>query len=167
MAKVGLIWAQAEKTRVIGVNNTIPWHIPEDMRHFNELTKDSTVIMGKATWFSLPEKFRPLPSRRNLVLSSDLSLEAPGAFTYSSLERAFASVDTEWAWIMGGQRVYESALLFADRLEITQVDLPNVEGDTFAPTIPHNFRAISSGEWQVSEKSGTRYRFETYEPAPG
>ena len=168
MPKIGLVWAQTEKG-VIGINNTIPWHSSEDLKHFNEVTRGSTVIMGKATWFSLPERFRPLPNRRNLVLSSDLSLQADGAEVFSSLENAFASVETEWAWVMGGQRVYADALLFADRLEITKIDLPEVVGDTFAPSIPTSFRLEKSypeqsEKWAeaVINSDDPRYRFESY-----
>jgi len=164
MTKIGLIWAQTPN-RVIGSDNTIPWHLSEDLQHFNQITSGSTVVMGKSTWFSLPEKFRPLPNRRNLVLSSDLSLDVAGAESFSSLENAFASVDTEWAWVMGGQRVYESTLMYADRLEITTVNLPELTGDTFAPTIPYDFTKIDGNpkdaDWFLS-KNGIEYRFETY-----
>ena len=163
-SKVGLIWAQ-NADGVIGLGDTIPWHIPEDLKHFNEITMGSTLIMGRSTWLSLPEKFRPLPGRRNLVLSSNLEFDAPGAEVFSSLETAFSSATTEWVWVIGGSRVYKESLLFADRLEVTQVDLPWVVGDTFAPPIPYAFKRSSSGlkdgEWLTS-KNDLQYRFESY-----
>lgn len=163
--KIGLIWAQNQKL-VIGANNAIPWYIPEDLKHFNQVTSGSTLIMGKATWFSLPPAFRPLPNRRNLVLSSDLSWEAPGAEVFSSFNTAFASVATEWVWVIGGSSVYSTSLMFADRLEVTQVNLPDVTGDTFAPVISHYFNkekgTPASDEWLISPSSKIEYRFETY-----
>ncbi len=163
---VGLIWSETVNG-VIGANNTIPWHLPEDLKRFNQITRGSTVIMGKKTWFSLPEKFRPLPGRRNLVLSSNIGLKFEGAHLFSSLENAFASVDTEWAWVIGGQRLYESALLFADRIEVTVVNLPDVVGDAFAPGVPNSFYHTGSepadADWFVST-DGVGFRFESYLP---
>lgn len=164
MPKVGLVWAQ-NTDRAIGVDGGIPWHLPEDLKHFSEVTLNSTVIMGKATWFSLPEKFRPLPKRKNLVLSSNPDFIADGADTFTSIEDAIDSVETEWAWIIGGQRLYETSMVFADKLEITQVDLPDVEADTFAPIVPPSFQDMTvrpdEHNWFTST-NGTRYRFETH-----
>lgn len=161
MAKIGLIWAQ-NADRAIGLDGQIPWHIPEDLKHFNEVTSGSTVVMGRSTWFSLPERFRPLPRRRNLVLSSDPEFVVEGGETFTSFESAFAAVETEWAWVIGGQRVYETALPFADQLEITQINLPDIEADTFAPVVPTRFQKRGAEEWLVSSANQTEYRFETY-----
>jgi dihydrofolate reductase len=162
MTKVGLIWAQ-NSDRVIGLNGQMPWHIPEDLKHFNEITSGSNVIMGRSTWFSLPERFRPLPNRRNMVLSSDPAFHVEGGETFTSFELALNAVESDWVWAMGGSRIYEAALSFADRIEVTQVNMPNIEADTFAPVIPARFTNVSrEQEWLASSQSDFEYKFETY-----
>jgi dihydrofolate reductase len=150
---IGLIWAQAANG-VIGRDNAIPWHIPEDMKHFRELTAGSAVLMGRRTWESLPPRFRPLPGRRNLVLSRT---PQEGAETFGSLEKALADVTGD-VWVMGGSAVYAAALPFADRIEVTEIR-ETFEGDTYAPEVDRAPR--TTGEWQEST-SGLHYRFVSY-----
>lgn len=150
---IGLIWAQAANG-VIGRDNAIPWHIPEDMKHFRETTAGAAVLMGRHTWESLPPRFRPLPGRRNLVLSRT---PQEGAETFSTLEKALADVTGE-LWVMGGSAVYAATLPFADRVEVTEIR-EVVEGDTYAPKVDRE--PVSVGEWQES-KSGLHYRFVSY-----
>jgi dihydrofolate reductase len=150
---IGLIWAQAPDG-VIGRDGTMPWHIPEDMKHFREITAGSAVLMGRRTWESLPPRFRPLPGRRNLVLSRT---PQEGAETFPSLEKALADVTGD-LWVMGGSAVYAAALPFADRVEVTEIR-EAFEGDTYAPAIDR--APISVGEWQESS-SGLHYRFVSY-----
>jgi dihydrofolate reductase len=150
---IGLIWAQAPDG-VIGRDGTMPWHIPEDMKHFREITAGSAVLMGRRTWESLPPRFRPLPGRRNLVLSRT---PQEGAETFPSLEKALADVTGD-LWVMGGSAVYTAALPFADRVEVTEIR-EAFEGDTYAPAIDR--APISVGEWQESS-SGLHYRFVSY-----
>ncbi|MGI4895085.1 MAG: dihydrofolate reductase, partial [Janthinobacterium lividum] len=87
---IGLVWAQSANG-IIGVDGRIPWRIPEDMAHFAALTMGSSVVMGRATWESLPPRFRPLPGRRNLVLSRDPGYVAEGAEVVHDLASARAS----------------------------------------------------------------------------
>ncbi|OZD73514.1 dihydrofolate reductase [Rhodococcus sp. 14-2470-1a] len=155
---VGAIWAQAHDG-VIGDGTTIPWHIPEDMAHFREITRGHPVVMGRRTWDSLPERFRPLPGRRNIVVTRDRSWHADGADTAGSVEDALALVDGE-VWVIGGGEIYRAALPFTTRLEVTEIDL-SVEGETRAPHIPDGW-AATLGEWRVSEKSGHRFRWNQY-----
>jgi dihydrofolate reductase len=150
---IGLIWAQ-DPNGVIGRDNTIPWRIPEDMRHFREVTAGSAVLMGRLTWESLPPRFRPLPGRRNLVLSRT---PQEGAETFPSLEKALAGVTGD-VWVMGGSAVYAAALPFADRVEVTEIR-ETFEGDTYAPKIDRE--PVSVGAWQESS-SGLHYRFVSY-----
>ena len=150
---IGLIWAQAANG-VIGRDNAIPWHIPEDMKHFRELTAGSAVLMGRRTWESLPPRFRPLPGRRNLVLSRT---PQEGAETFSSLEKALVDVTGD-LWVMGGSAVYAAALPFADRVEVTEIR-EAFEGDTYAPMVDR--APVSVGEWQESS-SGLHFRFVSY-----
>jgi len=135
MTEVVIIAAVA-KNRVIGKDNTLIWSIPEDMAHFKALTAGHVVIMGRKTWESLPPRFRPLPGRRNIVISRQADYSAPGAEVASSLEEAlvFAS-SAEQVFIIGGEQIYRQAMDAAHRLEITRVDL-EPEGDAWFPEIP-------------------------------
>lgn len=128
---IGLIWAQAANG-VIGRGNEIPWHVPEDMAHFREITAGSTVLMGRRTWQSLPARFRPLPDRRNLVLSRDPDFAADGAEVVHDLAAALAEPGE--VWVMGGANVYAEAMPKSDVIEQTVLREP-VEGDVFAPVI--------------------------------
>lgn len=152
-----MIWAQAAD-RVIGRDGSIPWHLPEDMARFRALTSGAAVIMGRRTWESLPPRFRPLPGRRNVVLTSDASFadtEHAG-----SLAEALARIEGE-AWIIGGASLYAEALSVADRLEVTEIDLL-VDGDVHAPEIGDGWvETGTTPEWSPSA-NGLRYRFRTY-----
>lgn len=159
MTQVGLIWAQASGG-VIGNGQSIPWHVPEDTAHFKAITQGHPVIMGRKTWDSLPERFRPLPGRRNIVVTRDSAWSAAGAETVHSVEDALGRVDDGIAWVMGGGEIYRAALPFASELQVTEIDL-SVEGETLAPSIPDGWTA-TPGEWQTSRKDGIRYRFLQY-----
>jgi dihydrofolate reductase len=164
---VALIWAQSSNG-VIGRDGELPWRIPEDMAHFRELTRGATVVMGRRTWESLPERFRPLPGRRNLVLSRDPSYDAPGATVVVSLPDAFAAADGD-VWVAGGAAVYAAALSHADRLHVTDVDTV-VDGDVVAPALGHEWREVRHDPpqgWHTST-GGLRYRYrELTRPASG
>lgn len=158
---IGLIWAQAHD-RVIGRDNGIPWHIPEDLRHFKDVTGSARVVMGRRTWESLPERFRPLPGRENVVLTSDPAYDAPGAVLMRSLDEALETDDD--VWVIGGANVYVAAIEHADVLEVTEVDL-DVPGDTYAPLVTADWivQATSPADgWHESSSDGLRYRFLTY-----
>ena len=122
-ASIRMMWAQTSDG-VIGDGDSMPWHIPEDLAHFRDTTMGAPVIMGRRTWDSLPERFRPLPGRRNIVLSRSLAAEdVPGAELAHSLESALVLLaDEPVAWIIGGGRVYREALRLADKCEVTEVD---------------------------------------------
>ncbi|MDI6627266.1 MAG: dihydrofolate reductase [Rhodococcus sp. (in: high G+C Gram-positive bacteria)] len=156
---VGLIWAQTT-AGVIGDAGSIPWHVPEDMAHFKSKTAEHPVIMGRKTWDSLPAKFRPLPGRRNIVVTRNSSWTADGAENAPSVADAVALVGESPVWIMGGGEIYRSAMDIATHLEVTEVDL-DVEGDTKAPEIPDGW-AATAGEWQSSRVDGTRFRWVEY-----
>ena len=173
-AVIGVIWAQTPD-RVIGAEGSMPWHVPEDLAYFKQVTHGSPVIMGRRTWESLPEKFRPLPGRVNVVITSDdhraHQLAEQGALAASSLEEAVATAqphaaETSTVWIMGGGAVYAEALEknLARVASVTQLNV-SVEGDTYAPALDpeqwHLVSAMPSQGWETSE-TGTGYRFETY-----
>jgi len=154
---VGLIWAQSS-SGVIGRDNGIPWRVPEDIARFKELTMGHTVIMGRMTWESLPAKFRPLPGRRNVVVTRQAGYLAEGAEVVGSVEDA----PLDDAWVIGGSQIYGLALPLATRCEVTEVDidLHREEDDALAPVLDEGWVG-TEGHWQDSS-SGLRYRFYTY-----
>jgi dihydrofolate reductase len=155
---LGLIWAQST-SGVIGRDNGIPWRLPEDQARFKELTTGHTVVMGRLTWESLPTKVRPLPRRRNVVVTRHAEYVAEGATVVSSLDQALDRDDT---WVIGGAQIYALALPFATRCEVTEVDvtLQREDGDAVAPVLDEAW-AGTWGDWLTSA-SGLRYRFVTY-----
>ncbi|GAB3433491.1 dihydrofolate reductase [Flindersiella endophytica] len=154
--RIGVEWAQSSNG-VIGRDGTLPWHLPEDMKHFRTLTAGATVLMGRHTWESLPPRFRPLPGRRNLVLSRT---PQPDVETFPDLPSALAAVTGD-VWVMGGAEVYRAALPFADRIVVTEIREP-FEGDTYAPDIGRPPDSV--GDWQQST-TGLHYRFLTWDMA--
>lgn len=166
-SRIGLIWAEAEGG-VIGAGGGMPWHVPEDMARFKAITMGAPVVMGRRTWESFPPRFRPLPGRRNIVVTRQASWQEAGAESAASLESALAAAaegDPDWIWIVGGGQLYREAIARADRLEVTELDVA-VEGDTTAPDRDH-WRTVAVDPpdgWHTS-RSGIRYRFLTLEPA--
>ena len=152
---IGLIWAQAANG-VIGRGNAIPWHIPEDMTHFREVTHGATVVMGRRTWESLPARFRPLPGRRNVVLTRDEGWTADGAEVVHDLAAAL----TGDCWVIGGADVYAAALPRADVLEVTELQDP-YDGDVRAPAIDPSWRVDADSGWQQSS-AGPTFRWLRY-----
>ncbi|MFA5935902.1 MAG: dihydrofolate reductase [Patescibacteria group bacterium] len=125
--------AGISKNNCIGKNGSLPWRIPEDMKHFKDLTMDHPVIMGRKTWESIPEKFRPLPGRRNIVVTRQSDYALPeGVDRAGSVDEAIDLARDPF--VIGGTEIYAQAMERADRLEITHVD-QNVDGDAFFPTI--------------------------------
>ena len=157
---VALVWAEA-RGGVIGHGGGIPWHLPEDLAHFRELTTGSTVVMGRKTWDSLPERFRPLPGRANVVVTRQADWRADGAETAGSVEEALREHASggRAAWVIGGGEIYRQALPLASRVEITEVDL-EVEGDTRAPEVGDGWvRAVTPPTGWSESRTGIRYRF--------
>ena len=162
---LGLIWAQA-RGGVIGADGALPWHLPEDLKLFRERTTGSTVVMGRRTWDSLPERFRPLPGRTNVVLTSDPGWSAAGARRAGSVDDVLAEPGT--VWVIGGGAVYAAFLPHAERLVITDVDL-DVAGDTWAPAIGaewHRTARTPDDGWSISASTGLRYAVSEYARGP-
>jgi len=158
---ISLIWAEAANG-VIGADGTMPWHVPEDMAHFKELTLGSTVLMGRRTWESFPPRFRPLPERRNVVLTRDPSWTAEGAEVVHSLDDGLALDPSPW--IIGGAQLFAATIDRAARLEVTEIDA-TPDGDTSAPAIDRSVWQLTpltaDAPWLTS-RTGLRYRFRTY-----
>ncbi len=138
----------------------MPWHLPEDLAHFKRVTLGAPVVMGRRTWESLPERFRPLPGRENIVVTRDAALVAPGARVVRSTADAFAAAG-EKIWVIGGGELYRAALPLATELVITRIDMTVPDADTFAPELSSDWQLVDPGEPLVSQ-TGLGYRFERY-----
>lgn len=162
--RTGLIWAEAADG-VIGADGGIPWHVPEDGAHFRTVTMGAPVVMGRRTWDSLPDRFRPLPGRRNIVVTRQDAWSADGAQRAASLDEALALAGDGTVWVIGGGQLYREAVGTADVLEVTELDLV-VPGDAYAPG-REGFRLVAADPeegWHTS-RTGVRYRFRTFERA--
>ena len=120
-----------DRNNGIGYQNRLPWHIPEDMRHFRELTTGHTVLMGRKTWDSLPAKFRPLPNRKNIVLTNQKDFVADGATVINSISDIPAD---KRVFVIGGATLYAQLIEVADVLHVTRVNT-SAEVDTYFPQI--------------------------------
>jgi dihydrofolate reductase len=157
---VSLIAAVA-RGGVIGREGAIPWHVPEDVARFKELTTGHAVVMGRKTWDSLPERFRPLPGRRNVVVTRSADWSAPGATRAGSVEDALTLVgDDEHVFVIGGAEIYAAALPHADELLLTELDV-DVAGDTVFPHWDRRAFEETDRTEHVSP-DGTRFAFATY-----
>jgi len=137
--EIVLIAAVAEENRVIGKDKDLPWHIPEDLKHFKRLTTGHPLLMGRKTFESIVHQFGgPLPDRRTVVLTTKGELpEYPDVEAYASIEAALKALEGEdTVFIGGGEAVYEQFLPRADRLELTLVE-GDYEGDTYFPEYEH------------------------------
>jgi dihydrofolate reductase len=134
MSRINLIYARAANG-VIGKDGVMPWHLPEDLAHFKQLTHGCPVIMGRKTWDSLPAKFRPLPGRINIVITRNAEWQADGAQRAGSLEEALAQAgNAAEIWVIGGAQIYAQAEPLARRAEVTEIDA-DFDGDAYAPTL--------------------------------
>ncbi len=161
---VGMIWAQTVDG-VIGRNGSMPWHLPEDLAHFKRTTQGHPVIMGRRTWESFPEKYRPLPGRTNIVVSRQELDPAryPGAVVVHSLEDAFReagmSDGSDQIWVIGGGQIYAEAAPHAHVALVTVIDSA-MEGDTHAPVLANawNLTGVDPSEGWSTSANGTRFR---------
>jgi len=157
-APLALIWAM-DRGRCIGKGGALPWHFSEDLQHFKRTTKGHAVIMGRLTWASLG---KPLPGRRNLVVTRDVASVPAGAEAFSSVEAAIAAARATdpMPFIIGGAQLYAATLPLATRLHITEVNA-QADGDTFFPAFDLTpFRETERREGETPELT-----FLTYERA--
>lgn len=166
---INAIWAQALDRAgrpVIGRDGDMPWHLPEDLAHFQDCTRGQAVVMGRRTWESLPTKFRPLPGRFNVVVTSG---EGPrNSASATSLAGALELVEEQEpssdVWIIGGARLFAEATRVADEVVVTEIDLVT-EGDTFAPELDPADWTVTSASDPRTSTTGLSYRFVTYRHA--
>ncbi|RZU03139.1 dihydrofolate reductase [Rivibacter subsaxonicus] len=158
--------AAVARDGAIGRDGQMPWHLPEDLAHFRRVTMGCPVIMGRRTWASLPPRFRPLPGRRNVVLTRDPAWHADGAEAASSLQAALALLqDHGRVFVIGGGELYAQALPLAQTLVLTEIDLLVPDADTHFPAWDRNAFAETARETGVSKSDadhGLRYAFVTY-----
>ncbi|GAB3531154.1 dihydrofolate reductase [Arthrobacter tecti] len=161
---IGMIWAQTVDG-VIGRDGGMPWRLPEDMAHFKRTTEGHPVIMGRRTWESFPERYRPLPGRTNIVVSRQTLDQAgyPGAVVVGSLDEAFTearrSEGAEEIWIIGGGQIYAEAAPLANAALVTLIE-SSADGDTYAPVLVGSWKLHGvdpQEDWNTSE-NGTRFR---------
>lgn len=161
MQTLALIVATANNG-VIGVNNTLPWHLPEDLKRFRALTTGHHIIMGRKTYESLG---RLLPNRTSVIVTKNPEYQVTGALIASSLDAAIKMCQGDDSpFIIGGATLYQSALALVDTLHITKIDL-NVDGDAYFPEIDLQVWQLISQEPHVSA-DGLSYQYLTYTKKP-
>jgi dihydrofolate reductase len=158
--KLHLIYARA-RNGVIGKDNQMPWHLPEDLAHFKRVTLGQPVIMGRKTWDSLPARFRPLPGRLNIVVTRQTDWHAEGALPAASINDALCLCgDAPDAWIMGGAEIYRLTEPLASTAVVTEIDA-DFEGDAFAPELSVGWTEVQRAP-QVAA-NGLGFAFVTYQ----
>jgi dihydrofolate reductase len=158
--KLHLIYARA-RNGVIGAQNTLPWHLPEDLAHFKRTTLGQPVIMGRKTWDSLPPKFRPLPGRLNIVVTRQHDWQAEGALRAGSIDEAMTLCPADaQAWVIGGAEIYAQAAPRASTAVVTEID-QDFEGDAFAPTLGDGWSEVQRE--QHTAANGLPFSFVTYQ----
>lgn len=162
---IHLIYARAANG-VIGKDNAMPWHLPEDLAHFKQLTQGCAVVMGRKTWDSLPARFRPLPGRTNIVVTRQADWRpAPASdqvLRAASLEEALEQGQqiSQDVWVMGGAQIYAQALPLAHTVEVTEIGR-DYEGDAYAPTLDPQWQEVSRSNHLAA--NGLPYSFVRYE----
>lgn len=163
--RISLI-AALTRNRVIGKDNDLPWHLPDDMKYFMQTTKGHHVIMGRRNYDSIPEKFRPLPNRVNIVVSRQRDLTLPGCQVVNSLEAAVdiarKAVEPE-LFIIGGATIYRLGLPMANRLYLTEIDA-DLDGDTHFPAVnPSEWKEISRKHHTADDRHAYAFDFVIYD----
>lgn len=162
LPEIVIVAAVAQSNRIIGRGMKLPWHIPEDLKHFKQLTKGRPLIMGRRTFESITEQFGGLlPERRHLVLTAQEALEGyPAIETFASIPDALAAVqDEDVVCVGGGAGVYEQFLPMADRLELTLIE-GDYAGDTYFPPFEHLVGTAFAETWSEPHDG---FRFVRYE----
>jgi len=162
---ISLIAALSEN-RVIGKNNDLPWHLPDDMKYFMQTTKGHHVIMGRKNYDSIPEKFRPLPNRTNIVVTRQINFQAPGCLVVHSIEKglevARQKSETE-VFIIGGSEIYNQGFMIANRLYLTEIQA-HIEGDTYFPEFDKSqWKEVSRNHHLSDERHKFPFDFVVFE----
>jgi len=164
MPRINLIFARAANG-VIGKDNAMPWHLPEDLAHFKRLTQGCPVIMGRKTWDSLPPRFRPLPGRSNIVVTRQSDWQADGALRAASLPEALRVCgDAPDIWVIGGADIYRQAEPLAVRAEVTEI-AQDYAGDAYAPVLGPAWQETARAPQLAA--SGLSFAFVSYQKNQG
>ena len=148
------------KNNELGKGNRLLWHMPADMKHFREVTVGHPIIMGRKTFESLG---RPLPNRRNIVITRDKTYTSHGVYIVNSLEEAIEQIkDEDEVFIIGGAEIYKQAINIADKLDITEIDTTDETADVFFPAIGVEWQEVSRENHETDEKNHIPYAFVTY-----
>lgn len=163
MLNIALIAAMAENG-VIGRDNQMPWHLPADLAYFKKVTLGKRVVMGRKTFDSIG---RPLPDRRNLVISRNPAFQPDGVEVFGSVEETLAALVADGSddeiMVIGGGTIYQRMMVHADRLYLTRIDLA-VEGDAYFPELDSKEWCLqSSSACQADERNPYDHRFEVWE----
>jgi dihydrofolate reductase len=154
--------AALDRHGAIGRGGGLLWHESDDQKNFRRVTMGCPVIMGRKTWDSLPERFRPLPGRRNIVVTRQAQWQAAGAERASSFDKALVLVaDAAKVFVIGGGELYAAAVAQADELVLTEIDTTFADADTFFPAFDRT-RFIEATREARTAADGTRYAFVTY-----
>lgn len=163
------IIAACDKNLGIGINNRLPWDLKADLKHFSAITigqKNNAVIMGLNTWLSLPEKYRPLKDRLNVVLSKEKEADLPeGVLNYQSFDQALEELNKknlDEVFIIGGAMLYATTINHqaCEKIYITEI-LSTFDCDTFFPKIPVEFKKIEESE--IKKENGIEFRYTVYQ----
>lgn len=154
------------KNNVIGKDNTLIWHLPADMKFFKEKTTGHCIITGRKNYESIPEKFRPLPNRTNIVITRQENYSAPGAIVVNSIEKAIVEAKKtgdEEVFIIGGAEIYKQSMNLTDKIYLTQIH-ETFEGDAFFPELTNdNWKETSKIKGFTDEKNKYEHDFLIYE----
>lgn len=171
---IGMIWAQTNHG-VIGKDGGMPWTLPEDLAHFKRVTQGHPVVMGRRTWESFPDKYRPLPGRTNIVLTRRAGWastpEASGAVVRDRVDEALVeaqfSPGGEEVWVIGGAEIFQQVLEEANVAVVTVLN-SDADGDTMAPELgpEWSFRGATPLEGWHTSRNGTEYRFTLWAKGP-
>ena len=152
-----------DRNRVVGFKNTLPWKLPEDLKRVSELTTNNLVIMGRTTYESLPEKYRPLPNRKNIVVSQKGFESTDEIEVWSDLKKAIAMYkemdSSKILWVFGGQKIYEQTIDDWQEVHLTYVDAEH-EGDAYFPIFEDKFDLITTDK--RVDKFGKNFEFRVY-----
>ncbi|MEO9967727.1 MAG: dihydrofolate reductase [Reichenbachiella sp.] len=163
--KIALIAAMS-KNRVIGINNDLPWHLPDDMKYFMETTKGHVVIMGRKNYDSLPKKFKPLPNRTNLILTRQHGYKIDGCTVFNDIDQAYdfaQSLGEQELFVIGGGQIYEMAMERADVIFLTEINAEIENGEVFFPKMGAEWKEISRIHHTADDRHKYSFDFVKYE----
>lgn len=160
MNQISIVVAISENN-AIGKDNQLLWHLPADLKHFKEITSGHTIIMGRKTYDSIG---RPLPNRRNIVITRSTDLQIPNVEVVNSLDAAISLCEGEnEVFIIGGAEIYKHAIQFADRIYLTTVH-QTYEADAYFPVLDKNeWKEVDKEFHSTDEKNSVAYTFSTLE----